>query len=432
MNFCYFLSFVVFSRANVRANMENYSLNGVSANIFFDTRRAKNDTELYPVKYRVNYKGKRKLFPSGKDLSEETWNSYINPDKNTKQIKSLRQDLKIGFRNITDAIDNIFNERKPFSFELLDQMMGRKHVESLDDLFTEKINEQYSLGRVGNALAYSNAYKSIKDFHGKKTLMPNQITISFLNNYQKKMLEKGNSFSTIGLYLRELRAIMNIAKKSMIITEEEYPFGKDKFQIPKGDSQKKVLTKEQIIKLIEYPCKEGSLQQKYRDLWVFSYLGNGLNINDLCRLRFTDIDNGEIKFLRKKTILTSRNKKYIYVPIGTHLQTIIDRWSAKDKSGYIFPFLPKKCSPEKEKELVKKLVRAINQTMSRMGEKLGYGKISTYTARHSYATNLVKSGADPAYIGDTLGHTSLKSTEVYFAPTTPEERIKQSNKLLAL
>ena len=53
-------------------------------------------------------------------------------------------------------------------------------------------------------------------------------------------------------------------------------------------------------------------------------------------------------------MLTSKKKKTIYISITPNLQIIIDRWSQKDKGGYIFPFLPQKCSAEKEKELVKK------------------------------------------------------------------------------
>lgn len=414
----------------IDVQMENYSRNGVFANIIIDKRRAKKDSDFFPVKYKVNYKGKRKYYPTGKDLSIETWTDYLNSDRKTKIILALRQELKIGFRIITDAIDDIFQNGKTFSFELLDQVQGKKNYNSVDELFTNKIKEQYDLGRVGNAMAYTCAYKSLKKFNKEKVLLPNHINIGFLRNYQNWMLDKENSFSTIGLYLRELRAIMNIAKKEMLISEEEYPFGKDKFQIPTGDSKRKVLNKNQIQKIIDYPAKNGSLHQKYRDFWIFSYLANGLNINDLCRLKFSDIDNGEIKFLRKKTLLTSKNKKYIYISINQHLQAIINRWGNKDKTGYIFQMLPKKCTAVKEKEIVKNLVRAINQSMSRLGRKLELGQISTYTARHSYATNLIKSGVDPSYIGDTLGHTSLKSTEVYFAPTTPEERKKQSQKLL--
>ena len=68
--------------------------------------------------------------------------------------------------------------------------------------------------------------------------------------------------------------------------------------------------------------------------------------------------------------------------------------------------------------------------MNRIGKKNKLGKISANTARHSYATNLAKSNVDVSYVSDSLGHTSLRSTQVYFAETTKEERIRQNKKLI--
>ena len=73
--------------------------------------------------------------------------------------------------------------------------------------------------------------------------------------------------------------------------------------------------------------------------------------------------------------------------------------------------------------------RAINKRMKEVGEQLGIGNISTYTARHSFATVLKRAGANIAYISESLGHQDLKTTENYLASFEREERQKNAELL---
>ena len=67
--------------------------------------------------------------------------------------------------------------------------------------------------------------------------------------------------------------------------------------------------------------------------------------------------------------------------------------------------------------------------MEEIGKALGIDHISTYTARHSFATVLKRSGANIAYISESLGHQNLKTTENYLASFEKEERIKAADML---
>ena len=67
--------------------------------------------------------------------------------------------------------------------------------------------------------------------------------------------------------------------------------------------------------------------------------------------------------------------------------------------------------------------------MAMIGKALGIDHISTYTARHSFATVLKRSGANIAYISESLGHQDLKTTENYLASFEREEREKNADLL---
>ena len=75
------------------------------------------------------------------------------------------------------------------------------------------------------------------------------------------------------------------------------------------------------------------------------------------------------------------------------------------------------------------ITRAINKRMKEVGEQLGIGNISTYTARHSFATVLKRAGTNIAYISESLGHQDLRTTENYLASFEREERIKNAELL---
>ena len=109
------------------------------------------------------------------------------------------------------------------------------------------------------------------------------------------------------------------------------------------------------------------------------------------------------------------------------MQAIIDRWgNTPAPNNFIFPILD---GSEDAAHSHAKTIAAtglINKRMRMIGERLGIGNISTYTARHSFATVLKRAGANIAYISESLGHQDLKTTENYLASFEREEREKNA------
>jgi integrase len=163
-------------------------------------------------------------------------------------------------------------------------------------------------------------------------------------------------------------------------------------------------------------------------MWFFSYLCNGINFADMLTLKYSNIRNGEICFLRAKTSRTSKVKKEVCAIVTPEIQSIIDRWGTKPQlaNNYIFPYLTGKETPMEEKTVIRNVTRLCNKRLKKIGKSIGIEGISTYTARHSYATVLKRSGANIAYISESLGHNDLKTTENYLASFEKEERIKNS------
>lgn len=112
------------------------------------------------------------------------------------------------------------------------------------------------------------------------------------------------------------------------------------------------------------------------------------------------------------------------------MQAIIDRWgNPPEPDNFIFPYLNGTEDAMRQKTITKELTKRINMRMKQIGEAVGIDGISTYTARHSFATVLKRSGANIAYISESLGHNDLKTTEHYLASFEKEERQKNANLL---
>jgi integrase len=186
------------------------------------------------------------------------------------------------------------------------------------------------------------------------------------------------------------------------------------------------LSLEQIGQIAKYD--DGSnATAKYRDYWLFLYLCNCINMADFVKLKFANIEDGEIYFVRQKTERINRMRREIRAIVTPEMQAIIDRWGNPPAlDSYIFSILNGNENAVTAKKKTQYATRAINKRMAAIGEQLGISHISTYTARHSYATVLKRSGANIAYISESLGHNSLQTTETYLASFEKEERQKNA------
>lgn len=389
-----------------------------------DTRRTKSDGKC-PVKIRVTHRRTRWYYPTGKDLTPEEW-SALSTTK-ARALVSIRKDIESSYQIVRSAVEEL-TTAGAFTFDALNNRLKGATSDTVNTAFRAKISAFNQQGQVGTATVYDTILKGIERFAGAHIPF-DAITVSWLVRYAAFLQSEGKKQTTIAIHLRHLRAILNEARRQGIVKEAQYPFGRGRFEIQEGEGRKMALTLEQIGQIARYD--DGSdATAKYRDYWLFLYLCNGINVADFVRLRYRDIVNGEICFVRQKTARTTRTRKEIRVVVTDRMLAIIDRWGnppAPDR--FIFPVLDGAEDAMRQKLKTQYFTRAVNKRMATIGEALGIGNISTYTARHSFATVLKRAGANIAYISESLGHNDLKTTENYLASFEREERVKNAELL---
>ncbi len=422
----------------------------VKIGVILDTRRIK-QTSKYPVKLRVTFERVTVYYQTIFDLSKDDY-AKLSAPRISIELQSIRDKLK----DIERTAENALKELSTFSFKDFEKDYIQNNgayfrqrklkqdlpVESKSEFdytpFHKKfpilletdlkpgtitisykafIKKTLSEGRISSGMYYHCSYVSLRKFRGNVRL--EEITVSFLHEYESWLRGQNISSTTIGMYLRPLRTIFNEAIEDGVIKREKhYPFGRRKYKIPASKNTKKALDLTDIKKIYYYQCDpKNESEQRAKDYWLFSYFGNGMNPKDIACLKYKNIQGEYLIFERSKTERAMRSDpKPITVFINDDMKAIIKRLGNKDSSpnNYIFPIMEQGISPLRQYELMQLFVHFINDWMKHILNSLGIDKkATTYVARHTFSTVLKRSGASTEYIQEALGHSNIKTTENY-------------------
>jgi integrase/recombinase XerD len=349
--FCLYITCTLIFKA-----MFTYQKDGISMKTVLDTRRAL-QSGLYRVRIRIFYKGKYLEYSTDNKLSNEDWQKL--PATDDKQLKKVRQEIQGKFDTIKNKVEELIYS-KSFSFESLNLKLQVNDNESLNSLLKQKIADLVKADKFGSVSYYTNISKAVERYKGEKVLF-DTVNVNWLKGFERFLLSEKKTYATIGMYCRGIRAIVNTAKEKGIVKDFNYPFGKNKYEIPTGEGRKLALTVQQIGTIMNY-TDGNPVTEKYRDLWVFSYLANGMNFTDMLRLKYSDIIDGDIVWYRQKTLHTNRHKKPIQAYITPEMQAIINRWgTVATGDNYIFPYLTDNMDTERLIQVVADVVRRVNK-----------------------------------------------------------------------
>ena len=408
---------------------------GVTVRIHLDKRsQIKVKDNTYPLKLKVTYEREKRYYKiessrlnpiltndlekfqySGSknfSLDEDTFNEVMESKKGVKKrFQDILMELERKYQNVADSLI-------PFTFESFKKQYEDKKLYKENDVFYQlerKVKGLKEDERFNSATVYQNTLKSLQTFSKLKTLKFEVVTSEFLKKYAKWMKDKGKSETTTSIYLRHLRELFNYAI-SLGITKS-YPFhnnqNKSGFKIPTPAGRKIALTTDELKAIFNHVYENSHPGRFYVDSWKIMYLLQGLNAYDLCKLQYSDINNGFIEFVRQKT--RRSNSTEIKIPVNNQIKYLIELWGnpQESKSTYLWPVI-KSDDLEKQFNQVKQFVKLVNKYMKRLAAELEIEKkVTTYVTRHSYATQLMKHGAPVAFISKQLGHSNTKTTDNY-------------------
>lgn len=359
---------------------------------------------------RVTFQRKKKEYPIGFSLSPIDFDRIINAKRRKgDEVKLYNRIISFHSKALS-----IIETLPIFTFNLFEKLYltNTQAADTIKSGFESHINDLNQQNRIGTASSYQTALNSLEKF--KNGMRYADITPELLQRYEHFMLNNGKSRTTVGIYLRSLRAIINLAD----IDRKIYPFGngKNKYSIPASKNVKKALERAEIKKIFDYQVESGSKKAMAKDYWIFIYLCNGINVKDFCLLRYKDIHPEILYYERAKTIRSKSVNEPITVSLKTVAKEIIIRWGQKkiNPETFVFPHLTDKMDANKQRRVYQQLTKTINKYMKQIACELQITKpVTTYSARHSFATILKNSGQSTEFISEALGHSNVKTTKMY-------------------
>ncbi len=270
-------------------------------------------------------------------------------------------------------------------------------------------NEQIEFCRLnrslGTARNYSRTLSSFLSFMGGRDIPFSRMTGELILRYERWLLSRGVTRNSSSFYIRNLRSIFNKAARRGL-TERASPF----FNVYTGvdNTRKRAVDEGVILRLLKMDLSHSRALELSRDLFVFRYCTRGMSFVDIAFLRKSDVCGGFITYVRRKP------GQQLRIRIEPCIGSIINRYSAAVAgSPYVFPVITTS-DPEAAYSQYQVALGYHNRKLKRIGSELGI-PLSSYTARHTWATTARNHNVPISVISEGMGHASEKITRIYLA-----------------
>ncbi len=383
-------------------------------------KRSKNPEKTYPLKLRVTYKRQPRLYGvEGIRLTEKDYAKLFS------RIPGDLKSLKIKLSNLMSDVEDMIDTLPNFSFDEFKRLYfdeNSKEQNSVKRAFNMKSDELIRSDKLSTANTYQDTLKKIIEFDS--VIEMERIDVRWLKDFESWMVKQGFEYASIGIYMRNLRHIVNRSIERG--TKMPYPFGtskKGKYQIPVSKKKNKALSMDQLKELFAFQTDD----RKEREAilyFKFSYLANGINIADMANIKLDEITGDEYSFLREKTKDTVKVKREIQIILDEELLEIVNYFKGSN-DYYLFPIYDKNMDSKRRFYRKKRVTRIINSNLKQVALKIGLpDKISMYWARHTYSNVLMNSEVSLEYIRESLGHVNLSTTMQYLNSVSTEKSLE--------
>lgn len=418
----------------------------------------------HPFMVRITKDRKLKYLATGLSLHPKHWNplkkeirkSYPDPgrDKLLKKLQAWETKYSEAATTLAEA-----DEQHDAPAVAAKAIEGRKAARRIKLLaYCEELSEGYKkTGQAGNATIYRDLRNQLAKFIAGDTYastLPSgrgqaeawtkwmnqhdvsfdRVTVAFCKEWEQALRATGIKETTLSLRFRTLRAVLNQAIAGGLMKVDAYPFArtvaeKHKLQVGKFDvsTAKRAISREELrrIEALE-PATER--QKLAKEVFLFSFYCGGINFVDLGQLRWRDLSGKDeaglpqrLNYVRQKT--GGKFSLRLLAPAAA-IVAAYRPFTYATQDSYVFPVLDlaKHITPAQTMNRLHKVLGQVNKDLKLLGEQAGIDTpLTTYVARHSFATTLRLKGTNTAVISQAMGHKSEAVTAVYLDSFASEQ-----------
>lgn len=278
-------------------------------------------------------------------------------------------------------------------------------------------------GNFGTAHVYRSSLNAIITYRGNEDFTFDDVTSEWLKEFEVHLRGRGCSWNTVSTYLRTFRAVYN---RAIDLREASYVphLFRSVYTGTRAD-RNRALDDEDMKKVFD-ELKEPAVPpalQRTQELFTLMFLLRGLPFVDLAYLRKSDLHGNVITYRRRKT------GRPLSVTLTPEAMILVNKYMDRDSSSpYLFPLLRSDEGTEEAYREYQLALRTFNRQLMLLGELLGLGeRLSSYTARHTWATTAYYCEIHPGIISEAMGHSSITVTETYLKPFQ-NKKIDEANR----
>ena len=361
--------------------------------LYLDTRRPKHDGTC-SLRIQVNHHGSTAFISLSQSILASEWDAVrsrvrVRPDREALNDYLLD---RLGYYNrlLKSILMSPDFRADCTARQLRDLMLAAASPSEPEPVTFSSVYHQY-IGTLENRRTreiYETTWKRIAEFDASASLLTfADVTADWLRSFFLYLSRQSPSVNARNIHLRNIRAVFNFALDEEMTTL--YPFRK--FRIKGVETAKRDLSPDVLRSLASMPVEDW--QVRYVDCFILSFCLLGINIGDLLTLPSDCVHNDRIEFNRKKT------HRFYSILVPPEAWEIINRYRG---TRLLLSF----CENMKDyRYFMARMNRCLRQLLP---------NLTTYYARHSWATIAFRLGIPKDTISLALGHSfGSRVTSIY-------------------
>lgn len=273
----------------------------------------------------------------------------------------------------------------------------------------------------GTARTYVNALRNFSKFRNETDLLFSDMTGDMIQEYEAWMLHAGLRRSSASCYMRTLRTLYRKAMEEGLAEDNDIF---RKVHVSVGKTRKRAVASD-VIRTIQKLDLTGKPSLAFaRDIFMFSFYTRGMSFVDIAHLKKSDQRNGFLTYSRRKTFQS------LTIQWEHPMQNIVNRYVEQTNgSPYMFPIITGETFADHV--AYSQALQRINRSLKRIGVMIGLAvPLTTYVARHSWASIARNMDVPLSVISEGLGHDSDKTTQIYLASLDTSMINKANSKII--
>ena len=375
--------------------------------------------------YQVIHKRKVKWISTEHHIYADEWDEntetiVVTVGSERKAVLALIQcKIDWALKRWQTILDRMEHSHKDYTVEELCEAFNKEQTYKTVFVFLqEQVTKKEQMKRQGTARTYGNAYRRFKAFREDADLTFDELTPDMIECYEAWLIDKRLKHNSIRCYLRTLNTLLCKAVEEGLLNNTNL-FSHVRLSYVK--TTKRAISEKELKVIANLELPENSTMALARDIFMFSFYMRGMPFVDIAYLRKTDLKNGMWTYCRRKT------NKCLMEEWEKAKQKILDRYAHQmENRSYLLPIIKEEDGTEYKQ--YQRMQININRALKKIGEMAELKMpLTTYVARHTWASVARDMNIPIAVISEGMGHNSIKTTQVYLN-SIDISRINEANK----